>query len=335
MGMTGIIDVHHHWIPPHQASDLFRVALPGQAVRELKPGTMGLFRGNSMLFWCNEQISSVERLIANLDRCSIDKAVISASNWIEWLDLPMCRELNESMRDLKRRHPDRILTLAHIPLGEDGALDELERCVSMGVSGVFTVVHVARKGWSLDHPGLMPFYERVNALGLPIVVHPACEPLEYVDSTPRERLPLSDHDLLTCYGRPYNTTVSVLRVLLSGLTDRFPRLRFIWPHFGGSFGLMKERILSRYFDLGMRDALEKRLQQFWFDTAPPRWSRPECRCAVETLGADRIMFGSDHPIADDYVDRAVKLIDSDWFSERERALILRGNAERFFGNDPD
>lgn len=329
--MRGIIDVHHHWIPPHQAQDLARVALPGQTVREIRPGTLGLFRGESMLFWCNEQISSVDRLIANLDRCRIDKAVLSVSNWIEWLDLALCREVNDSMRELKRRLPDRVLTLAHVPIGEEGALDELERAVSLGVSGVFTIVHVARKGWSLDHPGLDPFYWRVEALGLPIVVHPACEPLEYVASTPKERLPLSDHDLLTCYGRPYNTTVSLLRVLLGDLLDRFPRLRFIYPHLGGSFGLMKERILSRYFDLGMRETLERRLRRIWFDTAPPRWSRAECRCAVETLGADRILFGSDHPIAEDYVDRAVRLLETGGFSESERDLIARINAERFFG----
>lgn len=70
--MSGIIDVHHHWIPPHQAKDLARAALPGQTVREMRPGTIGIFRGESMLFWCNEQISSVDRLIANLDRCRID-----------------------------------------------------------------------------------------------------------------------------------------------------------------------------------------------------------------------------------------------------------------------
>lgn len=329
--MSAIIDVHHHWIPPHQAKDLARVVLPGQTVREMAPGTMGIFRGSSMLFWCNEQISSVHRLVDNLDRCGIERAVISASNWIEWLDLAMCRDLNDAMSELRARLPDRVLTLAHIPIGEEGSLDELERCVSLGVSGVFTIVHLSRLGCSLDHPRLAPFYERVNALGLPIIVHPACEPLEYVDTTPSDRLPLSDHDLLTCYGRPYNTTVSVLRVLLSDLTDRFPRLRFIFPHFGGSFGLMKERILSRYFDLGMRDKLERRLQHFWFDTAPPRWSRPECRCAVDTLGARRIMFGSDHPIANDYIDRAVQLIGSDVFTAEERRLIRRDNAAAFFG----
>ena len=45
--MSGIIDVHHHWVPPHHAKDLARVALPGQTVREIKPGTMGLFHGPS------------------------------------------------------------------------------------------------------------------------------------------------------------------------------------------------------------------------------------------------------------------------------------------------
>ncbi|HKQ28150.1 MAG TPA: amidohydrolase family protein [Burkholderiales bacterium] len=327
--MNRIIDVHHHWIPPHQAKHLERVALPGQSVRELRPGTMGLFRGKSMLFWCNEQISSVDRLMANLDRCSIEKAVLSVSNWIEWLDLAMCREVNDAMYELKRKFPDRIMTLAHVPIGEEGAIDELERCRSMGVDGVFTVVHLSRKGWSLDHPGLNTFYRWVDEARLPIVVHPACEPLEYVATTPKERLPLSDHDLLTCYGRPYNTTVSLLRLLLSELTDRYPRLRFIYPHLGGSFGVMKERILSRYYDLGMREVLEKRLSHFWFDTAPPRWSSAEYRCAIEQLGTSRVLFGSDHPIADDYLDRAVALLAG--FSEEERTQIGRLNAEAFFG----
>ena len=328
--MHSIIDVHHHWMPPHHAENLRRVAQLGQTVRELRPGTMGLFRGESMLFWCNQQISSVDLLMTNLDRAGISRAVISVSNWIEWLDLEMCREVNNAMHELKRRFPDRILTLAHVPIGEPGALDELERSVSLGVSGVFSIVHLPRLGWSLDHPALDPFYARVNALGLPIITHPACEPLEYVATTPHERLPLSDHDLLTCYGRPYNTTVAVLRLLLSDVLDRFPRLRFIFPHLGGSFGVMKERLLSRYYDLGMRDKLERRLRQFSYDTAPPRWSKAQFRCAIDTLGIDRIMFGSDHPIEADYVDRAVKLIQSDWFSDVERRQICHANARAFF-----
>jgi predicted TIM-barrel fold metal-dependent hydrolase len=329
--MTKIIDVHHHWIPPEHAKDLKKVALPGQTVREIKPGTIGLFKGQSMLFWCNEQISSAERLIANLDRCGVQKAVISVSNWLEWLDLAMCREVNDAMHELKRRFPGRILTLAHVPIGEDGALEELERCRSMGVDGVFTIVHLSRKGWSLDHPGLNSFYDFVNRAALPVIVHPACEPLEYLDSdTPKERMPLSDHDLLTCYGRPYNTTVSLLRLLLSETLDKFPKLRFIYPHLGGSFGVMKQRILDRYYDRGLRETLERRLRHFWFDTAPPRWSKIEYRCAVDTLGADRIMLGSDHPIADDYIDRAVALLRSDCYSADEREKIGRLNAERFF-----
>ena len=328
--MNRIIDVHHHWIPPHHASDLKRVALPGQTVREVRPGLTGIFRGKNMLFWCNEQMSSVERLVENLDRCGIAKAVISVSNWLEWLDLEMCREVNDCMRELKQRLPERVLTLAHVPMGEAGALDELERAKSLGVSGVYSIVHLPRLGWSLDHPGLDSFYECVNQLGLPVIVHPACDPLEYVEGIVPGRQPLSDYDLLTCYGRPYNTTVSLLRLLLSEVLDRFPRLRFIYPHFGGSFGLMKNRILSRYYDQGLKEKLERRLRQIHFDTAPPRYSRTECRAAVETLGADRIMFGSDHPIGEQYLDEEVRMVDSDWFSGEEREKILRANAQAFF-----
>jgi predicted TIM-barrel fold metal-dependent hydrolase len=328
--MSQIIDVHHHWIPPLQVQTLQMMALPGQSVRELRPGTMGIARGNSILFLYNEKISSVERLIANLDRCGIDKVVLSVANWIEWLDLEMCREVNDAMHELRQRLPERVLTLAHVPIGEEGALDELERAASLGVAGVYSIVHLSRKGWSLDHPGLDSFYELVNALDLPIITHPACEPLEYVPTTPTARLPLSDYNLLMCYGRPYNTTVSFLRVLLSDVLDRFPRLRFIYPHLGGSFGVMKERLLSRYFDVGLRETLEQRLQRMFFDTAPPRWAKPELRCAIETLGIDHIMFGSDHPIEDNYLDHAVRLIESEWFTNEERQQICHRNARHFF-----
>jgi uncharacterized protein len=325
-----MIDVHHHWIPPHQAKELRKVVLPGQTVREIRPGTVGIASGDSVLFLYNDKISSVDRLMANLDRCNIEKAVLSVANWVEWLDLKMCREVNDAMSELRRRFPERLLTLAHLPIGEEGSLDELERAASLGVSGVYSIVHLSRKGWSLDHPGLAPFYQLVSELDLPIVTHPACEPLEYVPDTPSARLPLSDYNLLMCYGRPYNTTVSFLRVLLSDLLDRFPKLRFIYPHLGGSFGVLKQRILGRHYDMGLRQTLESRLQRIFFDTAPPRWSKPELRCAIETLGADHIMFGSDHPIEEDYLDQAVSLVESDCFSDDEREKVRYRNARDFF-----
>lgn len=325
-----LIDVHHHWLPSGQLARWSAIALPGQSVRELRPGTVGMFRGDSLLFWVNDHMGSEARLIEGLDRCGVDKAVISASNWLEWLDLALCRELNDAMRGLKLRFPGRILTLAHVPLGEDGALDELERAVSLGVSGVFTIAHVARRGWSLDDARLRPFFERVESLGLPVVVHPACEPLEHAASAGSGPMPLSDHDLLTTCGRPYSTTVSLLRVLLSDLLDRFPRLRFVYPHLGGSFGVMKERLLSRYYESGLQTTLERRLRSIWFDTAPPRWSRPGIRCAVETIGADRIVFGSDQPIGVDYIDRAKAILDSGWFSAEEREKIGSANARELF-----
>lgn len=328
--MNEIIDVHHHWIPPQHARDLRRVARPGQTVRELTPGTRGLFSGDRILFRCSEQMASVDRLMSDLDHYGIAKAVVSASNWIEWLDLKMCRELNDAMYELKQHFPDRILTLAHVPIGEQGALEELERTVAQGICGVFTIVHLPRLGWSLDHPDLDPFYERINALGLPIVVHPASEPLEYVPTTPRERLPLLDHNLLSSCGRPYNTTVSLLRLLLCDVLDRFPKLRFVYPHLGGSFGVMKERLLSRYYDLGMRDVLERRLSRIYFDTAPPRWSKAQLRCSVETLGIDRILFGSDHANEMDYGERANRLIHSDAFTDIERDSLCRANAKVLF-----
>src|SRR5438445_12816420 len=160
--MSGIIDVHHHWVPPHHARNLQKVVLPGQSVREMKPGTTGIFHGPSMLFWMNEQISSVDRLIANLERCGVEKAVLSVSNWLEWLDPAMCREVNDAMHELRRRFPERLLTLAHVPIGEAGALGELQRPASMGVAGLFTIVHLSRKGWSPVQSDLSSVYEWVD-----------------------------------------------------------------------------------------------------------------------------------------------------------------------------
>ena len=107
------------------------------------------------------------------------------------------------MYELRRRFPERLLTLAHVPIGEEGALEELERSAALGVAGVYSIVHLSRKGWSLDNPGLNSFFELVSSSTCPLSHIRECEPLEYVSGTPSARLPLSDYNLLMCYGRAY------------------------------------------------------------------------------------------------------------------------------------
>src|SRR2546428_8920828 len=101
----------------------------------MKPGTTGIFHGPSMLFWCNEQISSVDRLIANLDRCGVEKAVLSVSNWLEWLDPAICRWGNDPMHEIRRRLPHRPPTLPPAPIGAEGAPARLARWPPLRLPG--------------------------------------------------------------------------------------------------------------------------------------------------------------------------------------------------------
>jgi aminocarboxymuconate-semialdehyde decarboxylase len=136
-------------------------------------------------------------------------------------------------------------------------------------------------------------------------------------------------------GMPAETHLSILAMVLGGVFDRVPRdLRICFAHGGGSFafwlGRMDNAWHRRHDIVGASEQPPSAyVDRFYVDSVV--FAPAALRLLVETLGADRVLLGSDYPypLGERPVGAVVR--DSEWLTDQQRALILGGNARRFLG----
>lgn len=326
-----LVDVHHHWTPDAHFHGAERWLRPGEEVRRAD-GVLELYRdGLCVLPNQTELLYRADAKLAAMDAANIRTAVLHGGNWIEWLTMENCRQFNDATAELVRRYPDRFVGLAHVPAVAPGALDEMARGVQeLGFRGIAIGCHLVPERLMLDAPAMRPFWQRADALGVPIVMHPTL-PLEYEM--------LADYNLINSVGRTYSVTVAVMRLLLSGLMDEYPNLRFVLPHLGGTFFALRERLVERHLMLGGDESARPRLvaamERFYFDTAPGLWPASAVRHAVEQLGAEHVLFGSDYPIQANFMEAAVAALRGAGFTPAVEHQVGRANATRLFGLGAD
>ena len=324
-----LIDVHHHWMPEEHYHGVERWLRPGEEARRAN-GVLEIYRDNlcvlpnltTLMYRADAQLEA-------MDTVGVQTAVLHAANWLEWLTMDNCRTFNDGMAAVVRRYPERFVGLAHVPPLGAGSLDEMTRCVQeLGFRGVAVGCHLVPEGLPLDAPALRPFWKRVEELDVPVVVHPSL-PLEYEM--------LRDYELIVSIGRMYSVTVAVMRLLLSALLEEFPKLRFVLPHLGGSFFALRERLLERHLMFGdenfepKRARLNAALERCYFETGPALWKPISIRHAVDQFGPEHVLFGSDYPIHQSFLERAANTLRDANFDTAVRRQVGHDNAARLFG----
>lgn len=257
----------------------------------------------------------------------------------------LARIANEELAALVARYPDRfVAAVAGLPLGDvNAALREIDHAVRrLGLRGVQIFTHV--NGTPLDAPDLRPVFEAVAALDVPIWLHPAraATPPDY----PREAK--SRYEIWHVFGWPFDTTIAMTRMIFGGLFDRFPRLKVITHHLGGTVPFLESRIKNAYDQFGARTADEdyaallktlakhphEYYRMFYADTA--LYGSPRAlECGLAFFGADHVLFGSDMPFDAEggprYIRQTLHAIDEMTASAEAKAKMLRGNAVRLLG----
>jgi len=320
-----IVDVHHHWLPEAHVRHFERYMGTAEEARRTED-RVTLYRDGLPVFPnIPPEMYDTERQIALMDAAGIGVAVLHTALWPEWCDLAMCREVNDGIAQAVRRYPERLVGLAHVPVGEEGAMRELERAVrDLGFRGVAVNTHVHRLQLPLDARPFWPFWQKVAELDVPVVVHPSALPLEY-------RM-IKDYDLHRTLGRLQDMVAASARLVYSGLFDEFPNLRFIMGHMGGGFYAVAERVLGVYtfHPHNPTSTAGAHLAKLYVDTAPPFWPRTSVSAAVETLGDGNVMLGSDFPIGVSWLDRAVAMIRDMGFAPDITQRIMGDNAAALF-----
>jgi aminocarboxymuconate-semialdehyde decarboxylase len=237
------------------------------------------------------------------------------------LGLRLARIVNDAMAEAHTAFPDRFVGLATLPLQDPSlAIKELERAGRLpGIRGVYLGTNV--NGRDLSQPEFLPVWERIDALKLPVFLHP-------ISVIGAERL--TPYYLGNLLGNPFDTAVAAAKLIFSGILDRFPRLAVCLPHAGGAFPYLVGR-LERGRKLRPECAHLKRplsayLRRFTYDTIS---HAPESlQYLIRVMGADRVMIGSDYCFDMGY-ERPVQVITGlRGLSRSDRARILGGTAAK-------
>ena len=233
--------------------------------------------------------------------------------------------------------PDRFRAFATLPLSEPGAAaDELEHATrELGFVGCMT--YGAVDGKFLDHADFAPVLARAETLGVPIYIHPnwaSPEVMEiYYDGLGNEWVSrvLSGAG----YGWHQEVALQCLRMVASGVFDRYPRLQVVVGHMGEGLPFFYWRFgddLARI----TAETLDKPVQQYFHDNlwiTTSAFFRDELlRLALSVMGEDRVMFAVDYPFVS---NRA----GADWFRAVDlpratKEKIAHKNAEKLLGIGP-
>lgn len=329
-----VIDLHAH-ILPRSAARAHAAGRDwyGTTITRNPNGTTGLQTGalKSTLSAMPEYWQPHADRVRAMDEDRVDVQVMSLNPQFfrEMVDadtaIAAAQDVNDEIAEAVAETPSRFLGLAALPLqAPDAAVSELERAMAvLGLKGMIVPSHVNGTNW--DDPALFPILAAAESLGAFILLHPLNN---------RIREPLARHHLVNLIGNPLETTIAAASLILGGVLDRLPRLEICLSHTGGYLPFAVGRFDHAYgFREDVRSHAEQPpsayLRRFHYDCIAH--SDAGLKQVVETVGADRIVVGTDFP-ADMGLRSPVSWIEERaYLSDADRELILGGNAARLLG----
>ena len=263
--------------------------------------------------------------IKEMDAAGIDFQVLSHtfSLGVSEDAVRLARAMNDRLHQVVERHPQRFAAFAALPTAEPkAAANELERAVTkLGFKGA--MVHGLTNGLFLDDERFWPIFERAAALDVPIYLHPGVAPhpavLDAYFKDYAEDFPLFHR---SGWGYTIETGTHGIRLVLSGIFDKYPNLKIIMGHLGEGVPLLLWRVDSA-LSRGRINFRELFTNHFWITTSG-FFSNPALKCCIEEMGIDRILFSVDYPFMPN--ERAANWIPSIPLGEADKAKLLSGNA---------
>ena len=247
----------------------------------------------------------------------------------------IARRANDFLAEQVRKRPARFQALAALPMQDpDLAIRELERCVKeLGFKGAlvngFSQIRDPNTAVYLDLPQYWSFWEAVERLDIPFYLHPR-NPL------PSMAQIYEGHPWLLgptwAFGQ--ETAVHALRLMGSGLFDKYPRIQIIVGHMGEGLPYSMWRVDNRnaWVKAPPRYPAKKKIAEYFsqnfYLTTSGNFRTQTLIDAILEIGVDRILFSTDWPFEN--IDHAAIWFDAASISENDRLKIGRTNAARLF-----
>jgi predicted TIM-barrel fold metal-dependent hydrolase len=282
-----------------------------------------------------EQLGDVaEGRLAQMDAADVDVQVLSlTSPGLEQLPaadaIGMARVINDQLAEAIKRNPKRFAGFAALPTADPpAAADELSRVVrDHGFVGANINGHC--QGRRLDDEFFWPILERAEALAVPLYLHPTPPPNTVAELLYTGNYPAAVADVLASFawGWHIETAIHLLRVILSGAFDRFPKLQFVIGHMGEALPFMLPR-LDQTLPTGLTNLQlapsEYLRRNVHYTFSGFNWTPTFLELLLQ-VGVDRIMFSTDYPYRS--MTEATAFLQTIPVSPTDRERIAHRNAE--------
>jgi len=284
-----------------------------------------------------EQLQDVgDTRIAEMDAAGIDMQVLSLNSpGVEQAEaaeqVAVASESNDFLADVVTRNPKRFAGFAALPVAApQQAADELERRVrQQGFKG--TLINGHSRGRYLDDQFFWPILERAEALNVPIYLHPTVPPQPVAEALYGGFSPaVSGMFAAAGWGWHIETGVHLIRMILGGAFDRYPKLQVVVGHLGEAVPFMLPRLnrnLPQQMTKLARPVAAYLRENVYYTFSGFNFPATFLDLLLE-VGVDRIMFSADHPYGS--MAEARSFLDQIPVTATDRLRIAHGNAERLF-----
>jgi aminocarboxymuconate-semialdehyde decarboxylase len=284
--------------------------------------------------WLGKCPMNIEDVIKCHERAQLDISVISnAVHYIRLMEDPEIavhlRASNEYLAKCRDRYKDKVIAMAtSVPNGGEENLRELERAVKENDLRA-VIINASHKGEYPDADGAKPFWKLVTDLDIPVFLHPG-----WCGDAPA----MQEYRLNSSVGRPADNCLSLARIIVRGILEQFPTLKLVGSHLGGgicetigrldyAYNLIEESwFLGPYEPMYIKHAPSHYLKMLYLDSAC--YATPAAKMALETVGPDQFLFGSDSPPMIPLKDKAMQMMKDMNMPPDVYAKVMGGNAAR-------
>ena len=315
------VDIHTHFYPADYLDAVGRA--PGEISLRTEPSGRRVFcRGEAKVAAVNPPAVDPALRLAAMDAAGVRVQALSLTfPSVNFLPArrgaELARVANDALADVAKGSGGRFVGLAAVPQKDgDMAVAELTRAVGrLGMRGAIVFSNI--EGVYLDDPAQRPLLERAAALGVPLLLHPMAPP---------STRGMTDYWLTPILGMEFEVMLALGRLIFTGVLERLPGLRLVASHLGGGLPFLQGRMDHGYrVHPDCRQHIAKPpsayLRQVHYDAVA--FHPPALRCAAESVGADRLVLGSDYPQAMGDLAGTVEAIQALDLPPAEREAIFQ------------
>ncbi len=328
------IDSHAHILPESWPSLKEKYGYGGFIhLDHHRPGFANMMRDDGKFFReIEENCWSPDAILKDMDANGVDRMVLctvpvlfnywaKAEHTLDWSMF-----LNDHLAGVQNDHPTRFVGLGTLPMQDiPMAIQELERCKELGLKGIEIGSHIEDK--NLDDPIFHPFYEACERLDMAVFVHPW-------DMMGQDKMP--KYFLPWLVGMPAETSLAICSMIFGGIFDKYPKLRVMFAHGGGSFPFTIGRVSHGWHcrpdlcDVNKIQDPRDYVGRFWVDGITH--DIDALKFLIQTIGVDKIAYGTDYPFPLGDLEHG-KFIEESDLSDEVKAQLLNGTIIDFLKLD--